>query len=165
MEEKFNQGEIVWTKLKGYPWWPALIKDIYFSNKKKVYFVGYLCEKNGSPLNEKNIKKWNINYDLFKDGGKNIKNPNKNNDFICALKIANMYNEGKINERDHDSFLEKYQNNKERHNLKNIESFFNYVIKEKDIKKKDDSEKKPIKKKRKIFKTKRFSKKKKKFFY
>lgn len=26
MEEKFNQGEIVWTKLKGYPWWPGMVR-------------------------------------------------------------------------------------------------------------------------------------------
>ena len=56
-ELDYKINELCWAKLKGYPWWPALIKDIYFSNKKKVYFVGYLCEKNGSPLNEKKYKK------------------------------------------------------------------------------------------------------------
>jgi hypothetical protein len=25
MEKKFEEGEIVWVKLKGYPWWPAVI--------------------------------------------------------------------------------------------------------------------------------------------
>ena len=26
MEETFKQGEIVWIKLKGYPWWPGMVR-------------------------------------------------------------------------------------------------------------------------------------------
>ena len=26
-EEHFSQEEIVWAKITGYPWWPALVTD------------------------------------------------------------------------------------------------------------------------------------------
>lgn len=26
MEETFEIGEIVWVKLKGYPWWPGMVR-------------------------------------------------------------------------------------------------------------------------------------------
>ena len=26
MEETFQLGEIVWVKLKGYPWWPGMVR-------------------------------------------------------------------------------------------------------------------------------------------
>ena len=26
MEETFKKGEIVWIKLKGYPWWPGMVR-------------------------------------------------------------------------------------------------------------------------------------------
>ena len=27
MEETFEIGEIVWVKLKGYPWWPGMVRQ------------------------------------------------------------------------------------------------------------------------------------------
>lgn len=33
MEETFQLGEIVWVKLKGYPWWPGMVRAIILSNK------------------------------------------------------------------------------------------------------------------------------------
>jgi hypothetical protein len=29
MEETFKLGEIVWVKLKGYPWWPGMVRHKY----------------------------------------------------------------------------------------------------------------------------------------
>ena len=26
MEEKYNEGNVVWIKLKGYPWWPGIVR-------------------------------------------------------------------------------------------------------------------------------------------
>ena len=55
-DNEFTINELCWAKLKGYPWWPAIIKDIILSkNKKKCYIVGYFCEKRGSSLSEINI--------------------------------------------------------------------------------------------------------------
>jgi hypothetical protein len=27
--EKYKEDEIVWAKVKGYPWWPAIVKYIF----------------------------------------------------------------------------------------------------------------------------------------
>ena len=27
MEETYELGEIVWVKLKGYPWWPGMVRN------------------------------------------------------------------------------------------------------------------------------------------
>ena len=27
--KKYQKGELVWAKLKGYPWWPSIIVEIY----------------------------------------------------------------------------------------------------------------------------------------
>ena len=136
----FIVNELCWAKIKGYPWWPAIIKDIFYENNKKIYFVGYFCEKNGSPLKEKNIKKWIDNYELFKGGSGTNKN-----DFFVALTVANMYYEGKIDSKDHLNFLNKYQSNKDRHNLQNVKTFFKSITKEKAEKEENLKEKKPNK--------------------
>jgi len=131
-DNEFIINELCWAKLKGYPWWPAIIKDIILSkNKKKSYIVGYFCEKRGSSLSELNIKKWKENYEMFKDGKGKGKQKSSGNDFISSLAVAKMYDEGKIDTNDHESFLNKYQNNKDRHSLKNIHSFFSEIIKKK----------------------------------
>ena len=139
-KQDFIVNELCWAKIKGYPWWPAIIRDIFIENNKKFYFVGYFCEKNGSALNEKNIKKWIDNYELFKDGGGTNKN-----DFFAALTVANMYYERKIDSKDHQNFLNKYKSNKERHNLQNVETFFKTMIKEKIEKDTKLKDKKPNK--------------------
>ena len=33
----FTVDEIVWGKIKGYPWWPAMITGIEEDNKEKKY--------------------------------------------------------------------------------------------------------------------------------
>ena len=39
MEETFKQGEIVWIKLKGYPWWPGMVRIIiYYNNLCNISF-------------------------------------------------------------------------------------------------------------------------------
>ena len=39
MEETFQLGEIVWVKLKGYPWWPGMVRIIILS--KKLYSMSF----------------------------------------------------------------------------------------------------------------------------
>jgi len=133
-EDTFKLKELCWAKIKGYPWWPGIIRNIYNLNGEEFYFVAYLCENNGSVLNRNAIKKWESNYELFREGKTNSKNGKGstiNNDFKSALAVAILYCEGKINDVDHDKFLNKYQTNKDRHNIANIESFFNNIIQEK----------------------------------
>ena len=40
----FSKDEVVWAKLKGYPWWPAMVVEVYGSNQSEteilVNFIG-----------------------------------------------------------------------------------------------------------------------------
>ena len=46
-KEEFKIKELCWAKLKGFPWWPALIREIKYSNNEKYYNIGYICESKG----------------------------------------------------------------------------------------------------------------------
>lgn len=50
MESTYNIGEIVWVKIKGYPWWPGIVsltqKIIIAKINSKNYFqTFYLIDK------------------------------------------------------------------------------------------------------------------------
>ena len=32
MEEQYKVGNIVWIKLKGYPWWPGMVRIKIYNN-------------------------------------------------------------------------------------------------------------------------------------
>lgn len=40
MDSSYQSKELVWAKLKGYPWWPGVIKKMGKSNKHEVIFLG-----------------------------------------------------------------------------------------------------------------------------
>lgn len=42
MNNTYSKGEIVWAKMSGFPWWPAIIRSIYLKRKTK--------EQNGTLL-------------------------------------------------------------------------------------------------------------------
>ena len=31
--EKYEKGELVWAKIKGYPWWPSIVVECYTDNQ------------------------------------------------------------------------------------------------------------------------------------
>ena len=33
--DEFKIKELCWAKIKGFPWWPAIIREIKYSNNKK----------------------------------------------------------------------------------------------------------------------------------
>mgnify|MGYP002626075637 FL=1 len=138
--EDFKKYELCWAKIKGFPWWPALIREIKFLNNEKYYNIGYICESKGSDLAGSNIKKWKENYDLFKQGWTLPKDKKslKQNDFDCSLAMADKLSEGKITPEEHDKFIMKYKTKKERHSLYNIHEFIKELEAEKNNKEKKE---------------------------
>ena len=66
-KENFKEEEIVWAKLKGYPWWPAILLSIKtemntFEEKYRVLFLGNYIQET---LNPKYILKFDIYYKQF----------------------------------------------------------------------------------------------------
>ena len=134
-KEEFKIKELCWAKIKGFPWWPALIREIKYSNNEKYYNIGYICESKGSDLDGSKIKKWKENYESFKQGWTLPKDKKslKQNDFECSLAMADKLFSKQILPEDHDEFILKYKTKKERHSLYNINEFLTEIEKEKRI--------------------------------
>ena len=134
-KEEFKIKELCWAKIKGFPWWPALIREIKYSNNEKYYNIGYICESKGSDLDGSKIKKWKENYESFKQGWTLPKDKKslKQNDFECSLAMADKLFSKQISPEDHDKFILKYKTKKERHSLYNINEFLTEIEKEKRI--------------------------------
>ena len=105
--DEFKIKELCWAKIKGFPWWPAIIREIKYSNNKKYYNIGYICESKGSDLDGSSLKKWQENYELFKQGWTSPKDKRslKQNDFDCSLAMADKLSEGKLTPEEHDKYL------------------------------------------------------------
>ena len=145
--DEFKIKELCWAKIKGFPWWPAIIREIKYSKNKKYYNIGYICESKGSDLDSSSLKKWKENYELFKQGWTSQKDKKslKQNDFDCVLAMADKLAEGKLTTEEHDKFLVKYKTKKERHSLYNIHEFLKEIEAEK-----ENKENKNIKEKKEI---------------
>ncbi len=92
-EESFIEEEIVWAKLKGYPWWPAVIlsikKDINTDEQKyRVVFFGNYIQ---ATLKKLYISKFDNNYKQY--------SKTKNKDLIDIIKAAKDINDSENSEK------------------------------------------------------------------
>lgn len=56
--ENFNVGEIIWAKIRGYPWWPAIITGTKDDSKEKIYRVSFIGDKTFANLPKKFLRKF-----------------------------------------------------------------------------------------------------------
>ena len=107
-EESFIEEEIVWAKLRGYPWWPAVIlsikKDINTEEQKyRVVFFGNYIQ---ATLKKLYISKFDNNYKQY--------SKTKNKDLIDIIKAAKDINDSENSEKNNKkirlvkNFLIKY---------------------------------------------------------
>ena len=54
----FNVGEIIWAKIRGYPWWPAIITGTEDDNREKKYAVLFIGDNTHSSLAKKYLDKF-----------------------------------------------------------------------------------------------------------
>ena len=54
----FNVGEIIWAKIRGYPWWPAIITGAEDDNREKKYTVSFIGDHTHSSLAKKCLEKF-----------------------------------------------------------------------------------------------------------
>ena len=76
---KYKVGEIVWGKVSGYPWWPAVIAQIDSDQK---FFVNFIGSNSHAKLGLEKIKKYEENYEKHTEKAKmnlysSIKTANK----------------------------------------------------------------------------------------
>ena len=96
INEKNNNffiGEIIFAKIRGFPWWPAKIVNIITEKSKKKYSVIFFGDKTTSILYEKYINQYKERYPLSKNIKKNY---NLNNSLHDANEEIKKLNKDKI---------------------------------------------------------------------
>ena len=130
----FNVGEIIWAKIRGYPWWPAIITGTDDDIREKKYAVSFIGDNTHSSLAKKCLEKFEKGLQLYSNTKKkNLsdsiekakeiyynKNGIKDKEIKTIIKINLKYKE-KEKEREMEKEKEKEkqqlnQNNKEKNN-------------------------------------------------
>ena len=85
-----KEKDIVWAKIKGYPWWPGTIRNIFCYqtqnsykgiSKRKKYIIDFIGNKSHGEVNKNDIKLFKPNYEEHCK----IKNPA----LIKSIELAN----------------------------------------------------------------------------
>ena len=93
-----KEKDIVWAKIKGYPWWPGTIRHIfYYQNqnsykgiyKRKKYIIDFIGNKSHGEVNKNDIKLFKPNYE------EHCKT--KNQALIKSIELANKLYQEKFN--------------------------------------------------------------------
>ena len=61
----FLIGEIVWAKIRGYPWWPATVSEINDENKEKKYICNFIGDNSHASLFKRDLAKFEKELDNF----------------------------------------------------------------------------------------------------
>ena len=123
----YKEKDIVWAKVKGYPWWPSIINHISYRNiqtkgeniKEKLYSIEFIGEKNNIiKLTKEKLEPFNKNYEQHI----NTKNSSLLNSIELAKKIFDKKQNTKMmflkeNTQDKNNKKEKDMNNVSNQNL------------------------------------------------
>ena len=97
-ERKRKEEDIVWAKIKGYPWWPGTIRHIFYYQsqnsykgiyKRKKYIIDFIGNKSHGEVNKNDIKLFKPNYE------EHCKT--KNQALIKSIELANKLYQEKFN--------------------------------------------------------------------
>ena len=123
----YKEKDIVWAKVKEYPWWPSIINHISYPNiqtngeniKEKLYSIEFIGEKNKfKRLTKEKLEPFNKNYEQHI----NTKNSSLLNSIELAKKIFDKKQNTKMmflkeNTQDKNNKKEKDMNNISNQNL------------------------------------------------
>jgi hypothetical protein len=108
MEKKFKKGEVVWAKVRGFPWWPGVVKSLNLSNVKQdeedevkqatvlIYFIG---DDSHSELPINKIEKFSLKLEEY--------SKTKKKALLNSIKIAEKIIAGDIPFEKHLHFVQK----------------------------------------------------------
>ena len=96
---EYKENDIVWVKVKGYPWWPSIIKHISFRNiqsyehniKEKIYTIELIGEKINTKVSKDRIESFKKNYDQHIN--------TKNISLLKSIETANKIYDKKYNSK------------------------------------------------------------------
>ena len=81
MNKSYEIGEVVWGKIKGYPWWPAVIKDF---NNTLIYTIKFYNDNSFAKLSSRFLLKYEENKNKVLEMHK------KNKKLLNAIKEAEL---------------------------------------------------------------------------
>ena len=145
----FNVGEIIWAKIRGYPWWPAIITGAEDDNREKKYTVSFIGDHTHSSLAKKCLEKFEKGLKLYSNTKKKnlqdvierAKEIYYNKNGIKEREIKNMMKrEMKTKEKEKESQQNKSANNSSVNKNKNIDIMNNNKKKVKKIEDKTEVE-------------------------
>ena len=111
-----KEKDIVWAKVKGYPWWPGTIRNILnhptpinnkFISKKKTYIIDFIGNKSHSEVAKSDVKLFKQNYEEHCK----TKNPS----LIKSIELANKL----YREKTKNLCLDEKNENKKKSNFLN----------------------------------------------
>ena len=97
----FNVGEIIWAKIRGYSWWPAIITGVEDDNREKKYGVVFIGDNTHSSLAKKCLEKFEKGLKLYS----NTKKKNLQEVIEKAKEI--YYNKNGIKDKEIKSMMKK----------------------------------------------------------
>lgn len=96
MERKssFKKGDLVWAKIRGYPWWPGIVQSSKVkigSNKEEInkelkLLVNFLGDNTHAEIPLQKIENYNAKFDEF--------SKTKKKTLLKAIQIANKISKG-----------------------------------------------------------------------
>jgi hypothetical protein len=114
MEKKFRKGEVVWAKVRGFPWWPAIVKSVYIKIIKQdkedeelrhttilVYFIG---DNSHSELPINKVEKFAQKYEEF--------SKTKKKSLLNSIKLAKKIISSEISFEKHMTEMNKIEKEK-----------------------------------------------------
>ena len=130
----FTVGEIVWGKIKGYSWWPAIITGTRDDNKEKKYICNFIGDNSHASLIKKSIAKFEKELNNYSN--------TKKKDLLLAIKEAkNLYY------KKNSKIQNKEKDYNESNNISDEdESFNSQLMKKKKKKKNKNNHTIPVKK-------------------
>ena len=134
-----KEKDIVWAKIKGYPWWPGIIRNI--SNhlqtnpkgisKRKIYTVDFIGNKSHGEVTKKDIQSFRYYYEEHCK----TKNPSLMKSIELAKKLENkIVNNKPIDSMDKDTDKMNLLNKKRKESNKDEENNSNNTINNNNIK-------------------------------
>ena len=134
-----KEKDIVWAKIKGYPWWPGIIRNI--SNhlqtnpkgisKRKIYTVDFIGNKSHGEVTKKDIQSFRYYYEEHCK----TKNPSLIKSIELAKKLENkIVNNKPIDSMDKDTDKMNLLNKKRKESNKDEENNSNNTINNNNIK-------------------------------
>ena len=125
---EYKEKDIVWAKVKGYPWWPSIINNISHNiqtigenNNEKMYTIELIGEKNITKVSKEKIEPFNKNYEEHIN--------TKNISLLKSIELANDIYDKKPNseilylkENTQDKKNKKEKNNQNNSNLSSKKS-------------------------------------------